>query len=301
MSDAMNAVPEYRVAPTRPMYWSILREVWENRSVYMAPLIVATVFLFGFLISTFRLPGKIRAMETLPSAGKSAALVMPYSMAASMVLLTWFIVGMFYCLDALNGERRDRSILFWKSMPVSDRQTVLSKAAIPALVLPILTFIVALVTQFIMLILSTAVLVMNGINPVTLWANVPLLSMTAVMFYGLTVHVLWYAPIYGWLLLVSAWAKRTTFLWAVLPFVTFFIVERIAFGTRNGVAMLRYRLLGAMTEAFSVKVPGNTVLTRLSQLDPLRFLSTSGLWIGLIFAAVCLVAAIRLRRNREPI
>ena len=58
---------------------------------------------------------------------------------------------MFYCLDALYGERRDRSILFWKSLPVSDLTTVLSKASIPIVVLPLLTFAVTVATQLIML------------------------------------------------------------------------------------------------------------------------------------------------------
>jgi len=301
MSESLSTVPEYRVAPTRPMYWSIRREVWENRSIYIAPLIVAAVFLFGFLISTIGLPQRVRAAETLASPAKRMALVMPYSMAASMILLTGFIVGMFYCLDALNSERRDRSILFWKSMPVSDRQTVLSKVAIPVLVLPLLTFSIALVTQFIMLLLSTAVLIVNGVNPVTLWRHVPLLSMMVVMFYGLTVHVLWYAPIHGWLLLISAWAKRAMFLWAVLPFLAAFALERIVFGTSRGVAFLKYRFLGGMTEAFAVEVPAKAPITRFSEIDPLRFLGAPGLWLGLIFAAACLVAIVRLRRNREPI
>ncbi len=64
----------------------------------------------------------------------------PYTFAAGCIMATAFIVGVFYCLDALHGERRDRSILFWKSLPVSDLTTVLSKASIPLVVLPLLSF-----------------------------------------------------------------------------------------------------------------------------------------------------------------
>ncbi|MEA2563950.1 MAG: type transport system permease protein [Acidobacteriota bacterium] len=271
----------------RPMYWSVRRELWENRSVYIAPLAVAGLSLFAFLISTIRL------------SRRHISAALPYSAAASAILMAGFIVAVFYCLDALNSERRDRSILFWKSLPVSDRTTVLSKASIPLAVQPLLTFAIALATQLVMLLLSTAVLLVNGVNPATLWSRLPLLQMPLVMFYGLAAHVLWFAPIYGWLLLVSAWARRASFLWAVLPFFAILIVERLAFGTSHFASLLKYRVQGAMVEAFAadpVKVP----ILRLSQLDPVRFLSSPGLWAGLVFAAACLAAAVRLRRSREP-
>jgi len=120
------------------------------------------------------------------------------------------------------------------------------------------------------------------------------------MLYGLTVHALWFAPIYSWLLLVSAWARRVPFLWAALPFFAIYVVERLAFGRSSFAALLKYRVIGAMTEAFSLNASKGPI-TRIWQLTPLKFLSSSGLWLGLIFAALFLAAAVRLRRNREPI
>lgn len=288
------------ISETRPMYWSVRRELWENRSIYIAPLVVAGVFLFGFLISTMTLPRRLAAMLALDPAKQRNVVVMPYGIVASMIILTGFIVGVFYCLDALNSERRDRSILFWKSLPVSDLTTVLSKASIPLAVLPLLSFAVALAAQWIMLLLSTAVLLGSGVSPATLWTRLPLFQMSLVMFYGLTVHALWYAPIYAWVLLVSAWARRATLLWAILPFFAIFVIEKLAFGTSYWASMLKYRVLGAMAEAFAVD-PRKTAITRLSELDPVRFLSSPGLWTGLAFTAAFLAAAVRLRRYREPI
>ncbi|HWW61030.1 MAG TPA: ABC transporter permease, partial [Thermoanaerobaculia bacterium] len=135
----------------QPLYWSIRRELWENRSVYIAPVCVALLVLFGFLMSTFSLPRRMHAAMKLPPGKQDAIVAMPYNYAAGLILLTAFIVGMFYCLDALYGERRDRSILFWKSLPVSDRTTVLAKASIPLVIVPVFVFVLIITTQIVIL------------------------------------------------------------------------------------------------------------------------------------------------------
>jgi ABC-2 type transport system permease protein len=284
------------------MYWSIRRELWENRSVYIAPLAVAVLVLLGFLISAINLPQSMRAALALDPALQRAAIEKPYDIAAMLTMLTAFIVGVFYCLDALHGERRDRSILFWKSLPVSDLTTVLSKASIPLLVLPLLAFTFTVALQFIMLLLSTAVLLASGLNLATLWTQLSFVQMSLLLLYHLlTVHSLWYAPFYGWLLLVSGWARRTTFLWAVLPPLALCVVEKIAFNTSYFASLLKYRLIGWFTQAFAFQAHGSVEADPLTQLTPGNFLSTPGLWIGLAFAAAFLAAAARLRRYREPI
>src|SRR6184192_4725086 len=194
--------PGYNITATQPMYWSVRRELWENRSIYIAPLIVAAVVLFGFLVSTIGMPERRQGVLLLDPAHQRAAIGMPYDVAAMMLIFTAFIVGVFYCLDALHGERRDRSILFWKSLPVSDLTTLLSKATIPLIVLPLVTLAIIVTTQFVMLLVATAVLLGNGVSAATLWSQLPLIQMSLALLYGLTVIALWHAPIYGWLLLV---------------------------------------------------------------------------------------------------
>src|SRR5437763_9224452 len=156
---------------TRPFYWSVWREVWENRSLYIVPLIVALVQVFGFAITTIGLAERRRAVLLLDSAHQRAAIEQPYDLAAMMMIFTVFIVGVFYCLDALHGERRDRSILFWKSLPVSDLTTVLSKATIPLAVLPVIAFVVSTLLQCAMLLWSTVVLLASGLSPIILWSE----------------------------------------------------------------------------------------------------------------------------------
>ena len=122
---------------TRPYYWSVRRELWEYRSIYIAPLAVAAVYLFGFLISTIHLRAKVRALDP---AKLQAALQQPYDFVALLIMLTTILIAVFYCLEAFQGERRDRSVLFWKSLPVSDLTTVLAKATIPIVIIPLISF-----------------------------------------------------------------------------------------------------------------------------------------------------------------
>src|SRR6266851_1329318 len=230
------------------------------------------------------------------------ALAMPYSHAAMLLMLIAFLVGIFYSLDALHGERRDRSILFWKSVPVSDLTTVLSKASIPLVVLPLLVFAITVTLQLVMRLLSLAV---SGAGAATLWARLPLFEMELVTLYATTVLALWHAPIYCWFLLVSGWARRATFLWAVLPPLAIAAVENIAFHTSYVGSLLQDRMFGFAAGAFDLKdksgVPVDPHFIPLAQLAPWRFLSSPGLWVGLIVAAIFLAAAVRMRRYREPI
>src|SRR5205807_4201695 len=156
---------------TRPLYWSVWRELWENRSIYIAPLAVAVVVLFGFFLSTYGMPERRRGVLLMDPAKQQALISEPYDVAAMMLIFTVFIVGVFYCLDALYGERRDRSILFWTSLPVSDLTTVLSKVSIPLVILPLLSFAITIATQLIVLLLSSVVLMGSGLSVATLWTH----------------------------------------------------------------------------------------------------------------------------------
>ena len=119
------------------------------------------------------------------------------------------------------------------------------------------------------------------------------------LYHLLTVHALWYAPIYSWLLLVSAWAKRATFLWAALPLFAIGITEKIVFQTSHFVALLGYRLSGP--ETFGRAMHSDSPMAAMATFNLGRFLSTPGLWTGLALAALFLAAAVRFRRYREPI
>jgi ABC-2 type transport system permease protein len=109
------------ISETRPLYWSVRRELWENRSLYIAPLAVAAVYLLGHSVSVIWLPNRMhgiwmpnmRELPMLPAASQRTELAMAYTHGAMLLMLIGFIVGIFYSLEALHGERRDRCILFW--------------------------------------------------------------------------------------------------------------------------------------------------------------------------------------------
>lgn len=287
-------------SPTRPFYWSVRRELWENRSIYLGPLAVAAAVLFGFLISAVRLPETMRELPRLPMTQQYERVAMPFNAAAGLPVVAAFLIGAFYCLEALHGERRDRSILFWKSLPVSDRTTVLAKASIPLVVLPLLIYPIIVITQLVMLAVSAAVLAASGAGVAQLWARLPLFQTWLAVLYALVMIALWHAPVYGWLLLVSAWARRAPFVWAVLPPLAAAAFENGAFGTSVLGSMIRHRLIGWFTLGFDLRVPDPWPGEPLAHLSPGRVLSAPGLWLGLVFAAACFAAAVRLRRSREP-
>ena len=269
------------------MLWSVRRELWENRSIYFAPLIV------GVFLALSSLPGTFAGLNS--PASRFASHI---EIAAGALMVTMGVVGIFYCLDALYGERRDRSVLFWKSMPVSDTTAVLSKMFVPLAILPIVTFVITVATEFAMLLLTSAVLAMKGQSAADLW-HLPWLPMTTGLLYHLvTVHSLYYAPIFGWLLLVSAWAKRLPFLWAFVPAAAIGIIEKFVFNSTHFATMLMSRISGGM-DSPPPKGPSSPML--LWPSHPLEFLGMPGLWIGFAFAAICLTGAVLLRRRRDPI
>ena len=310
MTTPSNAMPGSRleshtaapadISGAQRFYWSVRRELWEYRSIYIAPLAAAGVFLVGFLIGMIHLPGKMRAASALDAMQQHELIQQPYQFAELLLMGTFLIVAGIYCLDALYGERRDRSILFWKSLPVSDLTTVLAKASVPIVILPLITFAITVVTQWIMAVLSTAVLLGSGLNAATLWNHLPLFRMWLMLFDHIVgFHGLWYAPIYCWFLLVSAWARRAPFLWATLPLLAIGIVEKIAFNTSHFGAMLQYRFAGSPEDA--TFMASSMSMEPLPHFNPVQFLSSPGLWIGFALAAAFLAGAVRLRRYRGPL
>ena len=286
----------------QPFLWLVRRELWEHPALYVAPLGAAGVALLGFLASLIRLPhAAVSIAEGAPVKGAVGLIQAPYSFVALAVMLVGLLVSLFYALAALQNERRDRSIQFWKSLPVSDAQTVLAKAAVPMVLMPVIIFAVTAAAHTAMLLVSTVLALANGIDPGVIWSRTGVELMWIVVPYGLVLNALWMAPVYGWLLLVSAWAKRATFVWALAPWLGMALFERLAFNSYHLIGYIGERLMGGFGEAFSKGGQGRAPVDSLADLDPLRFAANPQLWIGLAFCGLFLFAAVRLRRANDPI
>jgi ABC-2 type transport system permease protein len=295
---------EARFSVTRLFTWSVRRELWEYRAVWIGPAVAAGLVLLGFMVRLFKLPQMLDQVEKLPAFARDAAIAAPFAVAGASIAVTAFVVTLFYCLGALGNERRDRSILFWKSLPVSDTTTVLAKAFIPLVVLPAVAFVLTLATQLIMLSAGSVVLLAGGRSAGVLWAHWPFFSMSIVLLYCLVISTLWYAPIVGWLLMISSWARRVAFLWAFMPWLGLVILERIALDTGYVSNFLGYRIRGWGSEGLSIphidKHHMPKELDPLALLAPGHFFATPGLWLGLLAAALFIAAAIWFRRMRDP-
>ena len=288
-------------SPTRPFYWSVRRELWENRWIYVGQLATAAVFLLGFLINLSRWLAKMHGVSVTDPAQYWEAAALPYNVAAGLMMFVLILMNVFYSADALYGERHDRSILLWKSLPVSDLTTVLAKASIPLVILPLLTFAITVAIHVIMLLLCSVALPASGLSMAALWRELSIFRMWGMLLYHIFLaHALWPFPVYCWLMLVSGWARRAPLLWAALPVAVIGGLEKLVLGTSHFAAMVGMRLIGggAPTDVAHGEMFPTGPMT---QLTPLRFLSTPGLWIGLVVAVVFLAAAVRMRRYRDPV
>jgi ABC-2 type transport system permease protein len=296
MPDSFGSQAASPLAPTHPFFWSVRRELWEYRSVYIAPLAAAGVALFGFLFVLHRVPGDTQ--RVIAGGDVTSNIREPYHLAVAVIMIAAFVVSIMYALGALYNERQDRSILFWKSLPVSDLTTVLSKATIPLVILPLFSYAVTVVTTATMFLMSSIVVAASGQSVGALWSQLQGPTQLGLLLYHLlTVHILWYAPIYAFLLLISAWARRVPFLWAVVPALAIAIFERMVFRTQYFTSFVQERVMGG-NDAMSMQSdfpphPGVHIM-------PLTFLMTPGVWYGLIAAALFLYAAARVRRYRIP-
>ena len=316
----MNAATEANetfVAPAatthevRPFYWSVRRELWENRSLFIAPLAAGGIALIALILNAMHLKEGMQMLTALDPDRQRAIVNGIYGGIAFLITWVMSITAFFYLLDALQGERKDRSVLFWKSMPVSDTTTVLSKLFTALAVAPVIVVAVTIATQIVVLLLASVILMIGGASPAPIWSNLQLFQLMVALVFGQIAVVLWYAPIAAWVLLVSAWAKRVPILWAVMTPIAIMLFERVAIGTHYVQDMLAYRLRDGLKVMFAPR--GALAITDrgvnpmempkrvFDVLDPVAFLSNPWLWVGLLVAAGFVAAAIWMRRYREPI
>jgi len=281
--------------------WALKRELWENRWLWLAPSAISAALLVGAVVYAIRLPGSMPSMHALDAVRQRHAIGTPYDLVAGLMMGVGLILAAIYCVDALYGERRDRSIMLWKSLPVSDVMTVLAKLCVPILVLPVIVWALTVVVQAVMLLASSAVLAAHGESAALLWSQVHIVSMSLGLLYHLVVmHGVSLAPLYAWLLLVSAWATRAPFAWAILPPAAIIFLERMTFGTTHFVELV-FAPLSSGAAPNAPTPAGATMMDTMNGVPLTRLLAMPALWAGLAVAALFLAGAVRLRRSAQPV
>ena len=292
--------------PTRPFLWSVRRELWENLSITYAPAAVACFIVFATLFAAVRYTGEILAQLDIDKVNPARIAAAPLLVVPIWLGITMVGIAIFYSLDALYSERRDRSILFWKSLPVSDTTTVLSKMTVPMVVTPIVTFIAAIIADILIFLIETIALLTHHVSLSSAWGGLNVFSLVGNLAYPLLVVTLWYAPVYAWFQLVSAWARRAPLLWAVIPFFVLSVFEQIGFHTKYVTQFIHDRFSGffavAFTRQYTTHSQNHALITySTNDATPGHFFATPGLWGGLLFAVLAVILIIRLRRSSGPI
>jgi ABC-2 type transport system permease protein len=306
-------------AAIRPFVALLRRELWEHRAFWIVPSIISAVLTAtGLYQLTFGgLLGRVdqaRAAEHIDRIGQATFQEMTDLVSSGFLGLTFlFDIGlvfalMFYLLDSLYSDRRDRSFLFWKSMPVSDSATVLSKLATATVVAPTITLGVVAVTVALWSLLFSAFALWVGagywwvaLNPLAY------LDFIATAIAGTIVLGLIFSPFIGWLLLVSAWARKTPFLWAVLPPLILAWVEEFIFDSNHFIETLANHVGDLGHRAFDVagraiEVGDDARHMRVSMVDVTidpGVLLEPRLWAGVVLAAALVAAAVYMRRYRD--
>ena len=338
-------VPATEPHPTHKLKWLLKREFWEHKGgFFWAPLITGAIFLF------FTILGGGTGQFMLNSGGKSidfegrqiplsqvdwdrliaaaspkdleqyAQVVNGFTLMSGLwPLMVFGFVVFFYLLGSLYEERRDRSVLFWKSMPVSDGLTVISKLITALVVAPVIAAVIALAVMLATGTILSIFIAVNGGNPfIIYWSQLDPLKLLGATFGWLPVYAFWAMPTAGWLMLCSVWSRSKPFLWAVLlPILAGVLVVWFGlFNSENGGGTWFWKNIVArmLTSAWpGSHIVGYANTSHLQRLDDspnalygvdgviggLHLFATPALWIGVLAGAAMIYAAIRLRRWRD--
>lgn len=300
------------------------REYWEHPAFWIAPAVVFGIVILGALGGfiqgvggTIGFSHLVDGLESAPEAGRRGVIFAFFFGLQVLFLMVMPWVIFFYLLDALFSERKERHILFWKSLPVSDTETVISKVLTASLVIPACFFLGMFITKIVFLAVSTLFIWFGGGSAYSLlWKPAPIFADLGVSIYSIIASGLWMLPFTGWLLFASSLAKKARpFLWAVLTPIFIIMIESIMFGTSNFVETIGLYLAEFVDTAYHAEgkgihieieswndiedanLPDDFSLTSI--INPLGLLTSFKLWIGVAIGSAFIAAAIFLRRYRD--
>jgi ABC-2 type transport system permease protein len=319
----------------KTFYWLVKREFWEHRGgFFWAPVISGGVFLLLNIMALvvgevlggrgnthFNIAGGLNLSGHLDASALSsvgAGLDIAMYIAAGLVLMIMAVIVFFYCLGSLFDDRRDRSILFWKSLPISNRDTVLSKVVSATIVAPTIACVFGTLAGLLLLLIAAFTASLHGINVWQLLMNAHPLRVASNMISLIPLYAIWALPTVGWLMFCSAWARSKPFLWALLaPLAAGVIVSWFglmglfnmgsSWFWKNIVARMLLSLVpgGWIRDGTSIDSMNDqphdpqALLDRVGIAHNYATLASPDLWIGAIAGIALITAAIWLRRWRD--
>jgi len=284
-----------RAGPLDTTLALVRRELWEHRSLWIAPLAVEAVLLICVILGRINMDFPDHVL----TAHQQVAIftIVEWGLAMPLYMVAAIVAG-FYLLDCLYSERKDRSILFWKSLPVSDQHTVVSKFLVAAVVVPIGVFLLATVGD-----LLFAAILATRAPGAFMWSTYEWLRTEVVLLMTVVLGVLWYAPVGAAFLLLSAWVRRNPILWATLVPLVAPVVEFVALRTHYISSFERYRINGiwhklwqGQEHLFGSFKELPTVGVVLEKFNVRGAFTDVDLWLGVLAAVAMVYAAARIRR-----
>lgn len=293
------------------------RELWEHRSIYVTPAVVALVMtlliLTGYIFASGYHSavdiGILAGQNMLGDAERRAALTAFLVGNTVVFILASTVLTIFYCLDSLYAERKDKSILFWRSLPITDAETVISKLLTAVIVIPLVTFGVIVIAHLVNLVLTSIfVSIQGGQAGLLIWKSAPLFDVWAAILIIMLALPVWFSPFIGWFLFVSAWTKRSPLLTAFLPLVLvpmleYFIIRTHLIGTAIESRFSGIPIFSGIDpevffdeEAFASRADA---VSLLGFIDIGKFLTSPAMWAGLIVCGLFATAAMYVRRYRD--
>jgi ABC-2 type transport system permease protein len=278
----------------------IKREIWEHRSIYVTPIAIAVI------VSLISLAGMVTVSafdKEIDMALFSASSIAGDAERALAILTT------FYSLDCLYAERKDKSILFWRSLPITDAETVVSKLLTAIIVLPVVTVTAIIVTNLVNLIVSTVwVMIQGGDAAHLIWGSVSLFDNWTAALIVTVASAIWMSPLIGWFLFVSAFTRRSPLLMAFMPLIIIPIIEWIffrskvfasaVFGRGEMIPLFREMNFEHFFDEDRRKV-NEEVISLLAHIDIGKFLVSPSVWMGVVVCGLFVTAAIYVRRYRD--
>ena len=296
----------------------IRRELWEHRAIFVTPLVIGTIVTLGTLtalmfVGDFQKELNLAIFGAQNVAGefeRRAALTAFFGGTSWLFLLGLGVLTVFYALDALYAERKDKSILFWRSLPVTDAETVISKLVTAVFVIPAIAIAGIIVTHLVNLVITSLWVASKGGNAgMLIWGSVPFFDNWMATILVIYATAIWMSPFLGWFLFVSAWTKRAPFMVAFLPLVLVPMIEGIFLRSAHFAEAVWGR--GAKIPLFQMGIDveeffdeeslrlSEEMVSLLALIDFGRFFSSVDTWIGIVVCGLLTTAAIYVRRYRD--